>query len=85
MQVGIITTNLKVNIDSTLPEISATKIVTCNCHVDDSTKSRYDIIVGKYIWTTLALNINFYDHVIEADYEPFKGSTTPMVDMGTQV
>ena len=34
-QAGNNTTNLKVKIDFTLPELSATEIVTCNCHVDD--------------------------------------------------
>ena len=27
------------------------------------------------------LNLKFSDHVIEADDEPFKGSTEPMVDL----
>ena len=44
-----ITKNLKVKIDLTLPKISATKIVTWNCHVDDSAKGRYDMILGRYI------------------------------------
>ena len=35
-QAGSITTNLKVKIDFTFPEISATKIVTWNCHADAS-------------------------------------------------
>ena len=35
-----ITTNLKVEIDFTLPAFSATNVVTWNCHVDDSTKGR---------------------------------------------
>ena len=32
-----------------LPEFSATKIVTWGFHVDDSTKGRYDMILGRYI------------------------------------
>ena len=50
-QAGNITTNLKVKLDSTLPEISVTKKVTWKYNVDDSTKFRYDIILGRYLLT----------------------------------
>ena len=43
---GNITTNLKVKIDFTLPELRATKIVTWNFHVDESAKGRYEMILG---------------------------------------
>ena len=66
-----------------LPELSATNIVTCNCHEDESNKGRYDIILGRYIRTELWLNLKFSDQIIEADDGPFKGSTAPMVDLGT--
>ena len=46
-----ITTNNKVKIDSTLPALSATNVKTWNCHVDDSTKDRYDMILGQYLLT----------------------------------
>ena len=52
-----ITTNLKVNIDLTLPALSATDVVTWNCHVDDSAKGGYDMILGGYILTELGLNL----------------------------
>ena len=42
-----ITTNIKVNIDSTLPALSAANVVVCNFHVDDSAKGRYDMILGR--------------------------------------
>ena len=48
-QAGNITNNLKVKIDFTLPGISATNVVTWNCHVDDSDKGRYNMILGRYI------------------------------------
>ena len=48
-----ITTNMKVKIDFTLPELSATKIMMWNCHVDESTKDRYETILGRYIFTAL--------------------------------
>ena len=41
------------------------------------------MILGRDILTELRLNIKFSEHVIEADDGPFKGSTTPMVDLGT--
>ena len=57
MQAGISTDNLKVKIYFTLPELSATKIVTRNCHVDDSAKGRYYLIVGRDILTALGCNL----------------------------
>ena len=75
-------TNLKVDIYYTLPELSVTKIVTWYFHVDDSTKGRYDMILRRYLFTDLGLNLKFPDHVIEAYGGPFKGSTAPMIDMG---
>ena len=56
-QVGNITTNMRVKIDFTLPELSAKIIVEWNFHVNDSTKVRYDIILGRYILTALVLNL----------------------------
>ena len=77
-----VTANLKVRIYFNLPELSATKIMKWNCHMDDSAKVRYDTILGIYILTALGLNLKFSDHVIEADDGNFKGSTAPMFDMG---
>ena len=42
-----ITTNLKVTIYFTLPALSPTNFVKWKCHVDDSAKGRYDIILGQ--------------------------------------
>ena len=44
-----ITTNMKVKIYFTLPKFSATKIMTWECHVDDSAKGRYNMILGRYV------------------------------------
>ena len=44
-----ITTNIKVKVDSTVPAISATNVMTWNCHVDGSAKGRYDMILGQYL------------------------------------
>ena len=80
-QAGIITTNLKVKIDFTLPGISATKIVTWYFHVDDSAKCRYYMILGRYLLIDLVLNLEFSDPVNEAYDGYFKGSTAPIVDL----
>ena len=82
-QAGSITANLKVKIDFTSPELGATKIVTCNCHVNDSSKGRYDMILAGYILTDLGLNLKFSNTLIEEYDGPFKGSTMPMVDLST--
>ena len=52
-QVGITTANIKVKIDFTLPELSATQIMMWNCHVDDSANDRYDMILDIDILTSL--------------------------------
>ena len=80
MQAGNIPTNLKVKVDFILPALSATNFVTCKCHVDDSAKGRYDMILGQDILTELVLNLKFSEHIIEANYGPFKGSTTPITN-----
>ena len=56
-QSGNITTNLKVKVDLTLPTLSATNIATWNCHVDDSAKGRYNMILGRDILKKLVLNL----------------------------
>ena len=81
-QAGYITTNLKVKVYFASPETSATRIMTWNFHVDDSSKGRYNIILGRDLLTLLGLNLKFSEHAIEADYGPLKGSSSPMVDLG---
>ena len=80
-----ITTNLKVNIYSTLPILRVTNVVTWNCNVDDPSKGRYDMILGRDIFIKLGSNIKLYEHVIESDYGTLNGSTTPMVNLGTYI
>ena len=48
-QAGNITTNLRVKVDFTLTVLSAMNIVTCKCHVDNSAKGRYNMILGQNI------------------------------------
>ena len=50
-QAGNITTNIKVNVDFTLPALSVNNVVRWNCHVDDSAKGRHDIILGRDLLT----------------------------------
>ena len=46
-----ITTNIKVEVYFTLPALSARNVVTCNCHVYDSAKGIYDMILGRDLLT----------------------------------
>ena len=72
---GCITTNLEFKIYFTFPELSATDIMMWNFRVDDSSKSRYDMILGRDILTALGLNLKFFYHFIESYYGNFKGFT----------
>ena len=47
-QAGNITTNLKFEVDFTLPALRATNIMMRKIHLDDSAKGRYDMILGRY-------------------------------------
>ena len=53
-----------------------------NFYVDDSTKSRYDMVLGRNLLTDLGTNLKLSYHDIESDYGKFKVSTIIMVDMG---
>ena len=82
-QADNITTNLIIKIDFTSPELNATKIMTWNCHVDESAKRIYDMVLGRDIFKALVIYLKLSEHFIEEDDENFKASTTPMVDLGT--
>ena len=56
-EVGNITTNLKVEVEFTLPEISVTNFMACKYHVDESDKGRYNMILGRDSFTELGLKI----------------------------
>ena len=53
--------------------------------MDDSAKGIYDMILEQDILIELVLNLKFSEHVIEADDVPFKGSSTPIVNLGTYI
>ena len=80
---GNINTNIKVKVEFTLHKLSATNITVWKLHVDESAQGRYDMILGRYIRTELGLNLKLSDHVIEAYDRYLKGSTEPMVYLGT--
>ena len=50
---------MKYKIYYTLPKFSVVIIMTEECHVDESSKGRYDIILVRYILPPLELNIKF--------------------------
>ena len=80
-----IITNISIKVYFTLPALSVTNVVTCKCHLGESTKGRYDMILWRDIFLELVLNLKFAEHAIKADDGPFKGYTTHMVDLGTYV
>ena len=82
MQAGNITTNSNVRMEFNLPELIAKKTMTINCHVNDSAKGIYDIILGRDLLTELGLNLKFSNHVIEGNYVNFKVYTASLVDLG---
>ena len=43
------------------------------------------MILGRAILTELVIILKLSEHTIETDDGPFKGSTTPMVDLGTYI
>ena len=46
-QAGNITTNIKVEVDFTLPAFSTTNVVTWTCHVGEYAKGGCDMILGQ--------------------------------------
>ena len=50
-QAGNITTNLKVKVYFILPILSEKNVVAWRCQVEKSTKSRYDMILGRDLLT----------------------------------
>ena len=52
-------------------------------HEDDSSKGRYGMILGTYLLATLGLKLKLSHDATEAYDRHLKGSTSPMVDLGT--
>ena len=55
------------------------KIMMWKCHVDDSTKGSYDMIVGRYILTTMVIYLNCFTNNMQCVTGTYKGCTTPMI------
>ena len=49
--------------------------------MDESTTSRYDIILGRDLLTALVLDNKFSDNIIIGIEVPYKGFLSPMVDV----
>ena len=49
--------------------------------MNESAKGRYNMILGRDIWTELVLNLIFSKHAIESGDGPFNGYTSPMIDL----
>ena len=45
MQASNITTNIKLEVEFTLPELRMLNVVTWKCHVDDRSKVRYNMML----------------------------------------
>ena len=76
-----IKTSKKVNVHSCLPEFSAKKTVMWKCHIDEYTTVRYDMILGRDLLTALVLDLKFDENFINGGEGPYKGCSTPMVDV----
>ena len=72
---GKFKTNDMEKVDFCLLKSSVTKTVTWKCHVDGYTESRYNMILGQDLITTLVRGIKFYG---DGTYEGF---STLMVDV----
>ena len=80
-QAGNLNTSQKVNIYFCIPECIATKIVSWKYHVDKKTNSRYDMILGIDLLTTLGLNLKFSGNIIIGGVGPYEGCSSPMVEL----
>ena len=53
------------------------------CHVYDSSKVIYDMILGRYLLITPGLNLTLSEHYIEAGDGTLKWYTAPIIDLVT--
>ena len=58
---GNFTTNEMATVELCLTEFSAKEIVTWKCHFDDYTKSRYGMILVRYVLNMLGTEHRFLD------------------------
>ena len=69
------------NVAFCLQECSSTKIVTWKFNVDKSIQGRYNMILCRYLLTTLGMYLKFSDNVIIGGEEPYEGCLPPIVDV----
>ena len=53
--------------------------------MDDSAKVRYNMILVQDLLTELGFNLKLSEHIIKEDDGPFKGYTTPMVNLSAYI
>ena len=73
-------TTEKVDVDFSLTELSATKIMMWNCQVDKFTTDRYNIILCRDLLTALGLDLKFSENFIIDSDGKYEGCSSPMVD-----
>ena len=54
------------------------------CHINDSTKSRYNIIPVIYLLTYFGIYIKLFKHTILGDAGPYKMITVYMVNLNSK-
>ena len=55
--------------------------MTWKCHVEESANGKYDMILGRYLLTSLGLNLKFSGNVMHVGEGPYKWCSAPMVDV----
>ena len=68
------------NVDFCLTEFNE-KIISWKCHIDNYTSNRYDMILGRYLLTTLGLDLKFDENIVINVAVPYEGCLSPMVDI----
>ena len=51
------------------------------CHVDDSSESRHDMVFGRDLFAYLVLDLKLSKFVITVGDGPYEGCTAPMIEM----
>ena len=67
------TTTENFNGNLCLPSFSTTKIVTRTCHLDDSTESNDAMILNRYLFMTLEIDIDLSENIIERGVVTYAG------------
>ena len=55
--------------------------MTWKCHVDESTNSIYDMILGRDLLTALGLDLKFFENFIIGGEVPQKGFLSHMIEV----